>query len=186
MMLGFLQVNQWFKPMKLNLVSNPLQWGIKWNPGGFVEDWANPYYVGWSNTLGSNCRSGDLNHADWFFVNVVSPSRDPQFMAAKLEAVAPLVSLKYSPTHLVFQAVIGGPNNQPCSTYGVEVSAWHPVAEQAISIALQRNPLWIRGPSVLADSCGQFGDYRGHLLEGTELLFGKKFLDFYQSRFGLN
>lgn len=149
--LGFSQVAQWEKVYERdpNVTGQFVQFGsfpvgqwslwdnsneLFWYPGGFIEWWADPKYIGWTDGIwGTKCRDGEgiiptsqsALKPQRIVINVVSGRftwktgttestlrADAQFVALKTVEVVKLARLKWGTQAEIFlQPVVGGPGH---------------------------------------------------------------------------
>lgn len=215
--LGFSQVSNWYINYERNPVVTgyyqqfgnfpPGQWSLWdnqnesfWAPGGFVEWWADPNYVGWVEALqATRCRateglgpvSPEADRPSRIVINVVSQNPDPNFVAQKVLHVIALARARWgTQARIILQPVVGGPFHAVCgnswkdtAAKGVQVSRWHLVADTALAIIYNQNlaPGVEFGPDVVVEvPCSQaFKDYRGHLTNSAALWVARQMFYWY-------
>jgi hypothetical protein len=85
----------------------------------------------------------------------------------------------------VLQPVVGGPNDNVCSSpgapQGVRAAYNHPHIDDAIAIVVADSPDLVAGISPSASSCSAYEDDIGHLVESARGPIGRTIGLYYQA-----
>ena len=157
------------------------RWELSWNPGGGIDRWQNPAYVGWSRPIESSCAGGE---PDRVLLSVGGPYGDDEdaWVAGIEAAVGTVLQRLPSAREVVLQTVVGGPDHATCRFEGVDVRAsWqHPYIDAAIESVAATSGLPVTvGPSPEVEQCGDYTDDHGHLSEEAARVVASQLGAFY-------
>ena len=199
--IGFSQVGMggggWFVAGDVfeSIVDND-RWELLWAGGAGVDRWREPSFGGWSQSLVSAC-PGDLP-VDRVLLSISGPYGDDEnAWAEAIKATVETIRNKI-PTakQIILQAVVGGPNGEPCPApaggfgfmgggSGVRASTQFPHIVNAINEVVKQHEgddvQIIAGYEPKLPSCDGFSDALGHLTPQGAAAVAKLIGEYYAS-----
>ena len=162
-------------------------WQLLWNSGGGIDQWKNPNYSGWSNSIQSTCSISSgaperivLSISGSYGANITSWVND-------INSTIITIRLKYpSVQQIVLQPVVGGPAHQTCYVSGDSIRAsWqHKYIDSAIAIVVGMDSLVSSECSPEVNYCNDYRDMVGHLDTSAAHIIGAEIGQCYTTSMG--
>jgi hypothetical protein len=183
--LGFSQSMMWHETTGFQQHIDDARWQMRFRAGGDVDLWADPNADAWSPPVAAQCLgSGQVvlctpcaqgsNAPDrvLFTITLQAYESDVQVWAQKIRAAIATIRQKHPQVRqIVLQPVVGGPMHAVCpdpthtQPLGVRASYNHPYIDQAIAVVVGDSPDLVAGFSPEVQSCADYMDDVGHLIE---------------------
>lgn len=172
--IGFSQSSEWYQTAGVfESGVGDARWQLLWNPGGGVDRWQDPDYVGWSNALVSPCAQGSAA-PDRVLLTISGPfGADEQAWADAIQATLDQIAIELpSAQKVLLQPVVGGPQEQDCFFQGnlIRASWQHHHIDNAIATLVGGSVAAGASPEV--QSCDEYEDQQGHLTHAGAVAAG--------------
>jgi hypothetical protein len=186
--IGYSQVASWYmRDGVFESIVGANRWQLLWNSGGGVDRWQNPDYAGWNNNLVSPCAENSAAPGR-VVLSVSGPyGGNEEAWAAAIEATIETIRVKIpSARRIVLQAVVGGPNGEPCTIDGqlVRASWQHAHIDNAIAAVVAARfgtePEVVPGFSPRVRDCDDYSDALGHLTGAGAVAAGRTIGEYYK------
>ena len=195
--LGFSQSLMWHETPEFQQRIDNARWQMRFRASGDVDLWADPNADAWNPPVRTAClgsgspvlctpcaQGSDAPDRVLFTISLMAYETDVQVWAQKIRAAIATIRMKHPQVQqIVLQPVVGGPMHGFCpfpnQPQGVRASFNHPHIDQAISLVVQDSADLVAGFSPEVQSCNDYADEVGHLIESGRGPVGQAVGNYY-------